>query len=126
VLLLNRHCPLHLLFVLRRVYRSTECLRSFGKSNLFKCSDNDHYLKREQVIISRSHSLDPRLLNQGQFIEDLKRLLAHLEWGSGYTGYSYGGRGATYMIQLGIPNECIELFDDWQSEAYQRYIDAFF
>ena len=74
----------------------------------------------------------PVVLTQAKFVSKLRQSLSELGFPADrYTGHSLrrgggGGGGAQFALQCGLPVELLKLQADWNSYAYERYLQPYF
>ena len=66
-------------------------------------------------------------LTQGKFVSTLRGHLADLGFPADqFSGHSFRRGGAQFGLQCGLPVELIKLQGDWNSNAYERYLQPSF
>lgn len=66
-------------------------------------------------------------LTQTSFTARLRKCLKDLGYPAGkYSGHSFRRGGATFGLQCGLPVSLIKLQGDWNSNAYERYLQPSF
>ena len=66
-------------------------------------------------------------LTQGKFVSTLRGHLADLGFPADqFSGHSFRHGGAQFGLQCGLPVELIKLQGDWNSNAYERYLQPSF
>ena len=69
----------------------------------------------------------PVVLTQAKFVSKLRQSLSELGFPADrYSGHSFRRGGAQFALQCGLPVELIKLQGDWNSNAYERYLQPSF
>ena len=67
------------------------------------------------------------ILTQDTFTSKLRDCLRQLGYQADkFTGYSFRRGGASFGLQCGLPPDLIKLQGDWNSNAYERYLQPSF
>ena len=70
---------------------------------------------------------DPLVLTQGIFTARLRECLDSLGYPSSkFSTHSFRRGGASFGLQCGLPTDLIKLQGDWNSNAYERYLQPSF
>ena len=64
-------------------------------------------------------------ITKSLFVKVFRRrlVLAGVPQAPTYRGHSFRRGGANWAFQCGVPGELIQVFGDWSSEAYKRYLE---
>ncbi|KAM7436436.1 hypothetical protein ABFA07_013788 [Porites harrisoni] len=79
---------------------------------------------RSALFVLPSH-YGPTVLTQDRFIAAFRRALsaAGLPNASSYRGHSFRRGAASWAFDHGVPDELIQIYEDWASDAYKAYLE---